>query len=132
MLQRQSGAPPMAPVVNGWVTVEGRQGRFQLAGFDLFAEGPFRNELAGISSTAGFTSDWLTQPGALLLGASQARALDVAEGDVLKVLYRGNSSTLTVLYIDSASSAVADDLLLVEIATASPCCRCRANSATWT
>ncbi|MDX1346124.1 MAG: ABC transporter permease, partial [Sedimenticolaceae bacterium] len=117
-LQRQSGAPPMAPVVNGWVTIEGRPGRWQLAGFDLFAEGPFRSELAGISGAAGFTADWLTQPGALVLGASQARALDVAEADALKVLYRGKSSTLTVLHIDSASSAVADDLLLVDIATA--------------
>ncbi len=118
MLQRQSGAPPMAPVVSGWVTIEGRPGRFQLAGFDLFAEGPFRSELAGVSGQGGFTADWLTQPGVLVLGASQARSLDVAEGDALKVFYRGKSSTLTVLYIDSASSAVADDLLLVDIATA--------------
>ena len=117
-LQRQSGAPPMAPVVNGWVEIEGWPGRLRLAGFDLFAEGPFRSELAGVSSQAGFTTDWLTQPGALVLGESLARALDVAEGESLDVLYRGKSSTLTVLHVDSSASAVADDLLLVDIATA--------------
>jgi len=36
-LIRTPGAPPMAPVVSDWVGVEGRAGRYQLVGFDLFA-----------------------------------------------------------------------------------------------
>ena len=47
-LKRTPGAPPMAPVVNGWVGVEGGAGRYQLVGFDLFAEAPFRSQLAGV------------------------------------------------------------------------------------
>ena len=48
-------------MVNGWVEVEGGSGRYQLVGFDLFAEGPFRSQLTGVANRAGFTSDWLTQ-----------------------------------------------------------------------
>jgi putative ABC transport system permease protein len=117
-LQRQSGAPPMAPVVNGWVAVEGRPGRFQLAGFDLFAEAPFRSELAAVSGRAGFTTEWLTQPGALVVGASTARALGLEPGDTLTILYRGRSVPLEVLHVDTDASAAAGDLLLVDIATA--------------
>ena len=77
-LQRTPGAPPMAPVVSGWVGVEGGEGRYRLVGFDLFAEAPFRSQLAGLATAAGFIGDWLTQPGALVLGAATARALAVA------------------------------------------------------
>ena len=73
-LLRQPGAPPMAPVVNGWVEVVGGSGRYQLVGFDLFAEAPFRSQLTEVANRAGFTSDWLTQPGALVLGAAAAAA----------------------------------------------------------
>ena len=62
----------MAPVVNGWVSVAGGEGRYQLVGIDLFAEALFRSHLAEVSDRAGFTSDWLTRPGALLLSAATA------------------------------------------------------------
>lgn len=117
-LQRQGGAPLMAPVVNGWVGIEGRKGRYQLVGLDLFAEAPFRGELARVSNQAGFTSDWLTQPGALVIGASQARTLGVEQGDRLDVAYRGETIPLSVLHIESSASAAVGDLLLVDIATA--------------
>ncbi len=117
-LQRQSGAPPMAPVVNGWVGIEGVPGRYRLVGFDLFAEAPFRSELARVSHRAGFTADWLTQPGALVLGDARARALGVAAGDTLNIVYRGNPATLRVLQVATSANAAADDLLLVDIATA--------------
>ncbi len=117
-LQRQPGAPPMAPVVNGWVGVEGRAGRYQLVGFDLFAEAPFRAQLADVANSAGFTGDWLTQPGALVLGATTARALGVTAGDTLNIVYRGKPATLRVLRIEAQQSSAGDDLLLVDIATA--------------
>ncbi|MGB5177480.1 MAG: FtsX-like permease family protein, partial [Gammaproteobacteria bacterium] len=117
-LIRQPGAPPMAPVVSDWVRVEGGTGRYRLVGFDLFAEAPFRGQLAAASTGAGFIGDWLTQPGALLPGAATARALDVAAGDRLAILYRGKSATLKVLRIDTQRGSAADDLLLVDIATA--------------
>ena len=117
-LKRSPGAPPMAPVVNGWVGVEGGAGRYQLVGFDLFAEAPFRNQLAGVVTDAGFIGDWLTQAGSLLLGAATAHALGVAAGDRLDIVYRGRPATLTVLRIDEQQSRVGDDLLLVDIASA--------------
>ncbi|MGD2159851.1 MAG: FtsX-like permease family protein [Gammaproteobacteria bacterium] len=117
-LQRQSGAPGMAPVVKDWVGVEGIPGRYQLVGFDLFAEAPFRNELARMSNRSGFTADWLTRPGALVLGDNIARTLGVAVGESLNIVYRGKPATLSVLQIETSASAAAADLLLVDIATA--------------
>jgi putative ABC transport system permease protein len=117
-LLRQPGAPPMAPVVNGWTEIEGTGGRYQLVGFDLFAEPPFRSQLSGVANRAGFTGDWLTQPGALALGDTTARALGVVEGDTLNIVYRGKPAKLNVLHIEPSQSSAADDLLLVDIATA--------------
>jgi putative ABC transport system permease protein len=117
-LKRQPGAPAMAPVVRGWVRVEGGTGRYHLVGFDLFAEAPFNRQLAGVPNGTGFTSNWLTQPGAVMLGAATARSLGVGEGDRLDVSWRGTSATLGVLRIETAQNAAADDLLLVDIATA--------------
>ncbi len=117
-LIRTPGAPPMAPVVNGWVSVAGRAGRYQLVGFDLFAEAPFRTQLIDVANRAGFTSDWLAQPGALVLGAATARALGVTTGDALNIVYRGKPATLRVLRIEAQQSRAGDDLLLVDIATA--------------
>ena len=116
-LQRQSGAPPMAPVVKGWVGIEGSPGRYQLVGLDLFVETPFRGELARVSNRAGFIADWLTEPGALILGAPLAQELGVSQGSTLKIRYRGKPSTLEVLHIETSQRAAADTLL-VDIATA--------------
>ena len=117
-LVRQPGAPVMAPVVNGWVEIEGASGRYQLVGFDLFAEPPFRSQLTEVANRAGFTADWLTQPGALVLGATTAHALGVVEGDTLNIVYRARHAKLSVLLIETSQSSAADDLLLVDIATA--------------
>jgi putative ABC transport system permease protein len=117
-LLRQPGAPPMAPVVNGWVEVVGGSGRYQLVGFDLFAEAPFRSQLTEVANRAGFTSDWLTQPGALVLGAAAAAALGVDTGDTLNIVHRGKMENLHVLHIEARQSRAADELLLVDIATA--------------
>ena len=108
----------MAPVVKDWVGVEGIPGRYQLVGFDLLAEAPFRNELARMSNRTGFTADWLTRPGALMLGDKIARELGVAVGESLNIVYRGKPATLSVLQIETSASAAAGDLLLVDIATA--------------
>ena len=117
-LIREPGAPPMAPVVSGWVRVAGGTGRYHLVGFDLFTEAPFRSQLADVSTGAAFTGDWLTQAGALVLGAATARALDVAAGDGLDIVYRGRPATLNVLRIDTRQSSAGNHLLLVDIATA--------------
>ena len=116
-LQRTPGAPPMAPVVKGWVGVDGLPGRYQLVGFDLFVESPFRGELGRVANRAGFTADWLTEPGALVLSETLAQELGVSQGSTLNILYRGTPATLRVLHIESSKRAPADTLL-VDIATA--------------
>jgi putative ABC transport system permease protein len=117
-LTRQSGAPPMAPVVNGWVGIDGQTGRYQLVGFDLFAETPFRSQLSGIALGAGLVSDWLTRPNALVINATTADLLSLSEGDSLQVMYREKKTPLSVLYIDAQPDHAADNLLLLDIATA--------------
>jgi putative ABC transport system permease protein len=117
-LKRQAGAPPMAPVVSAWVRVEGSPGRHQLVGFDLFSEAPFRGQLVMQANRSGFTADWLTRAGALVLSASSARALGVDSGATLNIVYRAKPAELTVLRIETSQSAATDDLLLVDIATA--------------
>jgi putative ABC transport system permease protein len=117
-LKRQSGAPPMAPVVNGWAGIEGQTGRYQLVGFDLFAEAPFRSQLAGIALGAGLVSDWLTRPDALVINATTANLLGLSEDDSLEVIYRTRKTPLSVLYIDARPDRAADNLLLLDIATA--------------
>ncbi|NNL07339.1 MAG: ABC transporter permease, partial [Gammaproteobacteria bacterium] len=116
-LQRQSGAPPMAPVVKGWVSIEGLAGRYQLVGFDLFVEAPFRGELARVSNRTGFTTDWLTEPGALILGKPLAQELGASQGSRLNIHYQGKPATLEILHIEASPTATID-MLLVDIATA--------------
>jgi putative ABC transport system permease protein len=117
-LQRQPGAPPMAPVVSDWVRVEGVAGRYRLVGFDLFAEAPFRSQLTGVTTGVGFTADWLTKPGALVLDAATAGTLGVAAGDRLDIEFRGRTATLDVLQIETQPGSATGNLLLVDIATA--------------
>ena len=71
-----------------------------------------------MANRAGCTGDWLTQHCALVLGASTASALGVVEGDTLNIVYRGKPAKLNVLHIEATQSSAADDLLLVDIATA--------------
>jgi len=117
-LQGEVGGPPMAPVASGWVRVAGYEGRYRLVGFDLFAEAPFRSQLAGLSDAGGFVRDWLTQPDALVLGQATARALAVSEGDTLDIVYQGRPVTLRVLRVEAQPGSAGQDLLLVDIATA--------------
>ena len=42
----------MAPVVSDWVRIAGHEGRYRLVGFDLFAEAPFRTQLAALTDAA--------------------------------------------------------------------------------
>ena len=117
-LQGEAGGPPMAPVVSDWVRVTGHEGRYRLVGFDLFAEAPFRTQLAALSDAAGSVRDWLTQADAVLLSQDTAMTLSVSEGDTLDIVYQGRPLTLRVLRIDAQPGSAGRDLLLVDIATA--------------
>jgi putative ABC transport system permease protein len=117
-LHRQPDAPPMAPVVTGQVRVEGQPGRYRLLGLDLFAEGPFRDQLPSIVNGQDFLRDWLTRPDALALSGTAASELGVRLGERLSLVHQGLHYPLTVLAIDPATGAGSEDLLVVDIATA--------------
>lgn len=117
-LHRQPGAPPMAPVVSGQVRLEGHPGRYRLLGLDLFAEGPFRDQLPAIVSGQDFLRDWLTRPDALALSGAAATELGVVPGAPLTLIHQGAHHPLTVLAIDPSTGAGSEDLLVVDIATA--------------
>jgi putative ABC transport system permease protein len=117
-LKRQPGAPPMAPVVSDWVRIKGAPGRYQLVGFDLFAEAPFRGQIAERLTAPAFISDWLTDAGGLLPGAAATRALRLVAGDRLDIVYRDQPTTLQVLQANTQQDSSGDNVLLVDIATA--------------
>ena len=118
-LRRQPGAPPMAPVVDGWIRVEGDAGRYHLVGFDLFAEAPFRNALAEVADVAGFTTDWLTQSRRTGARRRLPRAGSVSRRAMRWTLFTGASRTGCMCCVSKRSTVPPPaDLLLVDIATA--------------
>ncbi|MDJ0833807.1 MAG: FtsX-like permease family protein [Gammaproteobacteria bacterium] len=110
--------PPMAPVITQTVKIEGYPGRYQLLGFDVFAEGAFRADLP--SAIQGETSlgDWLARPDALAISQSAATALGLKLDDSLQISLQGQSHDLQVLVISDNDSVGSRDLLIADIATA--------------
>jgi putative ABC transport system permease protein len=71
-----------APAVEGPLTLpEGR--RVLLLGVDVFAEGPFRDELPAVSADLDLVA-LLTRPGAVALPAALADELGLRQGDALR------------------------------------------------
>ncbi len=110
--------PPMAPVITQRVRVEGYPGRFQLLGFDVFAEGNFRADLPLAIQGETTLGDWLARQDALALSQSAAAALDLQLDDRLQISLQGRSHELQVLVISDNDSVGSRDLLIVDIATA--------------
>ncbi len=115
---RREGLRPAAPVVEGYVSVDGRT--FQLLGLDPFAEAPFRDQLA-VGGTLDLTA-MLTRPGTVALGAETAKQLGVAPGDPLPVQVGGRPTTLHVASLlqpaDDLERRAVAGLMLADIATA--------------
>lgn len=112
------GHPPMAPVVEVRVRVEGQPGRFRLVGLDPFAEAGFREALPAAVSGQEALTEWLTRPDALVLTQAAADALGLAAGDRVSVHRAGGSHALEVISVQPGVGAASRDLLLVDIATA--------------
>lgn len=117
-LATSPGHPPMAPVAEVRVRVDGRPGRFRLIGLDLFAEAGFREALPGAIQGQAELAEWLTRPDALVLTQAAADALQLAQGDRVTVQRASGDHPLEVLAIYPGPGAGSRDLLLVDIATA--------------
>ncbi len=113
------GVRSAAPVVSGDLVALQQPGRvLQLLGVDVFAEAPFRSELA---SRAGFgPGRLLTEANSVLLTSRVARRLQAAAGDTLAVLVNGAQTELSVLAVigpeDTGLGGL--DLVVSDIATA--------------
>jgi len=114
----EPGHPPMAPVVSAQLRIDGQTGRYRLVGLDLFAEGPFRDQLPGAIDGEVELGDWLAHPDAAALSRSAADALGVDLGNRIQVRFEGRPYELAVFAIIDNNSAASRDLVLADIATA--------------
>ncbi len=122
-LRTAHGMRKLAPVVDGFVTVEGRS--LQVLGVDLFAEQDMRTfslpdtVASGTDATVSVFRDLLTRPGAALMSRATADALGVATGQRFDVLAGGIRRTATFIgtYAEDVASGL-DGLITVDIATA--------------
>lgn len=117
-LFRQADAPPMAPVIQLRVTLDGQLGRMRLLGVDIFAEGAFRQTLGTAVRGEDSLGGWLARPDALALSRSAARHLGIGLGDRIEVRFEGRPYQLEVVAVDGDDSLGSRDLLVVDIATA--------------
>ncbi len=122
-LRTAHGIRNIAPVVDGFVTVEGRS--LQVLGVDLFAEQEMRTFSlpdtveTGAAAAAPLFRDLLTEPGAALMSRSTAEALGLATGERFEVLAGGkrHAATLRGTFAENATTGL-DNLVTVDIATA--------------
>lgn len=112
------GHPPIAPVINAKLQLEGFDREVRLIGLDLFAEQGFRQDLPDTLQQGSVLSDWLTDPEAVAISQAAAGYFQLKLHDRLTVRYQGQSYDLKVLIINPSSSVISRDLLLVDIATA--------------
>jgi putative ABC transport system permease protein len=110
--------PPMAPIIEARVGIEGYPGRARLIGLDFFAEAGFRGMLGNVIQGRAAVTDWLSRPGAAIVSRSAAAAFGVRSGEHLNADFHGNTSRLRVLGIYDDDSGATSDLILVDIATA--------------
>jgi putative ABC transport system permease protein len=117
------GARASAPVVEGYVGIEGIPGRaYRVLGVDPFAEPPFRDYLGGVRLRATpRLAEFLLTPGSTYVPRSLGTALDAVPGDTLRLRVAGRTRGIVVLgYFDDASSAGEGmaNLLVMDVASA--------------
>lgn len=113
-----SGHPPMAPVINRKIQIDGYQGRVRLIGLDLFAESQFRADLPSTIRGEVSLGEWLSNPEAVAISQSAAESIGLALDDRLEIRFQGRPYPLKVVAISSTASVASRDLLVVDIATA--------------
>ncbi|RKH13132.1 ABC transporter permease [Corallococcus sp. CA047B] len=120
-LKLRPDAPEAAPVVQGFVRVEGGNRRtLTLLGLDPFVEAPFRDFSTG--NAVGDVGELLTKPGTVVMGAKTARALGVKAGDTLAVTVMGLRRELRVSALLSPTQETTEraleSLLISDLSTA--------------
>lgn len=112
------GHPPIAPVIDVPVRVDGHAGRMRLIGVDVFAEAAFRDALPQAIRGEASLADWLARPDAIALSTSAAQALGVGPGDRLILRRSGSGHPVEVFAVLPDDSLGSRDILLADIATA--------------
>ncbi len=128
-LRVEHGIRSIAPVVEGYVTVDERS--MQVLGVDLFAEQEMRSFSGELSQTStsetsggrdtaqSFFRDMLTRPGAVILSQATADSLGIAVGERFNVVAGGkqHSALLLGTYAGSENAGL-NNLVTADIATA--------------
>jgi putative ABC transport system permease protein len=122
---RTAGWQRLAPVVEGWVTrPEERRRPLRLFGIDPFAEALFRDFTRNLrqGESTGDLGAFLTEPGAVVLGADLAQELGLRKGGHFDVVHAGRHHQLVVVGVLEAADRLARrsgrDLLVADMATA--------------
>lgn len=121
-LLSDSPQPVYAPVVEGYVTVQGRV--MQLIGVDPFAsaalEGPRVTTNAGgvAGTTLGTLRHWLLEPGAVAMAASAAHQLGLRVGERVAVDIGGVRREATLIRLTSGAQPGDETLIVTDIAQA--------------
>jgi putative ABC transport system permease protein len=122
---RQAGVvDAAAPIVTAYATSPDLDGRpVQLLGVDPFAEAPFRSYFSArdTASLPQLTA-FLTQPGAVLIGAGVAERRQLEPGATLQIEVAGHQRTVVLAGVlepsDDLSRRALEGLMLADIATA--------------
>src|SRR5947209_8291745 len=128
----EAGIEQAAPVVEGYVTIPGKDGQpprtLHLLGVDPFSEGPFRAYLSGPPGGPGTDrasidlGPLLTRPGTGVLPAATARELGLRAGDSFTVRAAGAERRVelagTLEPADESSRRAMADLLVMDVAAA--------------
>ena len=120
-LKTRPAMPPMAPVVQGYLTIPGESRRtLMLLGLDLFAERQFRPFLSALPSAAA--ESFFTNPDAVLMTRRAAASLGLSSGGFLQARSGSHRVTLQLTgYLeppDAATLETLDHIILCDIATA--------------
>ena len=120
---RRKGLPVrLAPVIEGFVSIPGEAPRTaRVLGVDLFAETPFRPDIAAAADRE-WLGDFLSRPDGVVMSAGYAASLGVAVGDRFAIRAGGRSHSLVVLGLtgtpDGLEAVALSDLIVMDIAAA--------------
>jgi putative ABC transport system permease protein len=116
-LRLRPGAPAVAPVVEGYVSIGERT--LQLIGVDPFAAPALDNaQRTGVGPVAGDVRSWFTQPGAVVMAASTAQQLGLRINQSFAVDVGGKTHPAVLIGTVSGDQAGYDALVLADIAQA--------------
>lgn len=106
----------LAPIVEGYVTLAGRS--LQLLGVDPLAEAGFRDVRTQARDTLSVLGEWLTRPGALVLGRTTAEELELEVGERLEVDIAGRAYPAVLVALLEEERPGFESIVFTDIAQA--------------